>query len=43
MKVTEGTASDSSQALELIDGIDAEHLLSDKGYDSDAVMLEVLE
>ena len=43
MKITEGTASDSSLALELIDGIDAEHLLADKGYDSDAVVSGVLE
>ena len=43
MKITEGTASDSSLALELIDGIDAEHLLTDKGYDSDAVVSGVLE
>ena len=43
MKVTEGTVADSTQALELIDGIDAEHLLADKGYDSDAVVSGVLE
>ena len=43
MKITEGTGSDGSQALELIDGIDAEHLLADKGYDSDAVVSGVLE
>ena len=43
MRATADTVSDSSQALELIDGIDAEHLLADKGYDSDAVVLGVLE
>ena len=43
MKVTEGTVSDSSQVLELIDGIDAEHLLANKGYDSNAIVEEALE
>ena len=43
MRVTAGTESDGSQALELIEGIEAEHLLADKGYDSDAVVSGVLE
>ena len=43
MLVTTGTESDGSQALELIEGIEAEHLLADKGYDSDAVVSGVLE
>ena len=43
MLVTAGTVSDGSQALELIEGIEAEHLLADKGYDSDTVVLGVLE
>ena len=43
MKLTAGTVADSTQALELIEGIDAEHLLADKGYDSDAVVSGVLE
>ena len=41
MRVTTGAVADGSQALELIEGIEAEHLLADKGYDSDAVVLEV--
>ena len=41
MRVTAGTVADGSQALELIEGIEADHLLADKGYDSDAVVLEV--
>lgn len=43
MMVTEGTVADSTQALELIDGIDTQHLLADKGCDSDAVVLGVSE
>ena len=43
MRVAAGAESDGSQALELIEGIEAEHLLADKGYDSDAVVLGVLE
>ena len=43
MKVTEGTVSDSSEALALIEGIEAEHLLADKGYDSDAIVEGALE
>ena len=31
--VTKGAAADCSQALELIDGMKAEYLLADKGYD----------
>ena len=43
MEVTAGTVADSVQALELIEGIDAEYLLADKGYDSDAVVSGALE
>lgn len=43
MKVTEGTVSDGSQALALIEGIAAEHLLADKGYDSDALVKAAVE
>jgi len=43
MKVTEGAVSDSSEALALIEGIEAEHLLADKGYDSDAIVEGALE
>ena len=43
MRVTAGTVSDGSQALELIEGIETDHLLADKGYDSNAIAEGVLE
>ena len=36
--ITEGTCADCTQAGTLIEGIDARHLLADKGYDSDAIV-----
>ena len=36
--ITEGTRADCSQAKHLIEGIDAEYLLADKGYDSDKII-----
>jgi transposase len=36
--VTKGTESDYKQAENLIDGIDAECLLADRGYDSDDIV-----
>ena len=36
MLVTAGTVADCSQAHTLVEGIGAENLLADKGYDSDA-------
>ena len=36
MFVTAGTVADCTQAYRLVEGIDAESLLADKGYDSDA-------
>ena len=36
--VTEGTAADCQQAGELIDGIDAQYLLADRAYDTDAIL-----
>ena len=36
--ITEGPIADGSQAYKLIDGIDAEYLLADNGYDSDALV-----
>ena len=36
--VTEGTTADSTQAGVLIEGLTAEHLLADKGYDVDAII-----
>ena len=38
MLITEGTAADCSHAHKLIDGIDAQCLIADKGYDSDALI-----
>ncbi len=36
--VTEGTAADCRQAVDLIEGIDAEYLLADKAYDTNAIL-----
>lgn len=36
--VTEGTTADCTQASFLIEGLTAEQLLADKGYDSDAII-----
>ena len=35
MSITAGTVADCTQACKLVEGIDACHLLADKGYDSD--------
>ncbi len=35
---TEGTRADCAQADELIADLDAQHLIADKGYDSDAII-----
>tara|TARA_B100000929_G_scaffold186466_1_gene147600 strand:- start:45 stop:398 length:354 start_codon:yes stop_codon:yes gene_type:complete len=35
---TSGTRADCAEADELIHGIDAEHLIADKGYDSNAIV-----
>jgi transposase len=40
--VTSGTVADCKQAVALIDGLTAEHLLADRGYDSDAIILAAL-
>ena len=42
MMITSGTIPDCKQASKLVEGIDAEYLLADKGYDSDA-FVESLE
>jgi transposase len=39
--VTQGTTADCTQAAQLIEEISAEHRLADKGYDSDAIALQV--
>ena len=36
--LTAGTTADCTQALPLLEGIAAEHLLADRGYDSDAIV-----
>ena len=41
--VTDGTVADCSQAGELIEGIDADYLLADRGYDTDNVIKQVTE
>jgi transposase len=38
MVITNGTTADCTQASILIEGIRAEYLLADKGYDSDAIV-----
>lgn len=38
MVITDGTAADCIQASKLIEGISAEYLLADKGYDSDEII-----
>ena len=36
--VTAGTTADCKQAIALIDGLTSEHLLADRGYDSDEIV-----
>src|SRR5271154_5918037 len=36
--ITQGTTADCTQACRLIEGISAEYLLADRGYDSDAIV-----
>jgi transposase len=38
MKLTAGTVHDSKEAGFLIEGIDADYLIADKGYDTDAIV-----
>ena len=38
--ITQGTTADCTQAIALIDGLSAEHLLADRGYDSDAIVAQ---
>jgi transposase len=38
MFITEGTTADCTQAHRLVEGIDAQTLIADKGYDSDAIV-----
>ena len=43
MVITSGTVADCKQACSLIDGINAEYLLADRGYDSDVIVKKVEE
>ena len=36
--VTSGTVADCTKACELIEGIEADYLIADKGYDSDEIV-----
>jgi transposase len=36
--VTQGTTADCTQAIALIDGFSAQHLLADRGYDSNKII-----
>lgn len=38
MFITSGTVADCTQASRLIEGLTAEHLLADKGYDSNEII-----
>ena len=38
MFITSGTVADCQLGEKLIEGIDADYLLADKGYDSDAIV-----
>jgi transposase len=38
--ITQGTTADCTQAHRLIEGIDAQNLIADKGYDSDEIIEE---
>ena len=42
MIITEGTTADCTQAIPLIEGFEAKHLLADKGYDSDEIVAAAL-
>jgi transposase len=41
--ITEGTTADCTQAIALIDGISADNLLADRGYDTDAILTHLEE
>ncbi len=40
MLITTGTTADCTQAGRLIEGLEAEHLLADRGYDSDTIVAQ---
>jgi transposase len=41
--ITSGPTADCTQASYLIEGIDAENLLADRGYDSDAIVNQAID
>ncbi len=41
--ITEGTAADCNYAIPLIEGIFAEHLLADRGYDSNDIISQAIK
>lgn len=41
--LTAGTTADCTQAQALIEGLNAHHLLADRGYDSDAIVQQATE
>ena len=41
--ITQGTTADCTQASRLIEGITADILLADKGYDTDAILEQALK
>ena len=41
--ITQGTTADCTEAINLIDGISAEHLLADRGYDSNKIIEQAIE
>ena len=40
--ITDGPTADCTQAPALVDGMSAEHLIADKGYDTDAIVAQAL-
>ncbi len=41
--ITSGTTADCTVAARLIEGFQAEYLLADRGYDTDAIILQAME
>ena len=41
--ITQGTTADCTEAINLIEGISAEHLLADRGYDSNKIIEQAIK
>jgi len=41
--ITQGTTADCTEAINLIEGISAEYLLADRGYDSNNIIEQAIE